>query len=72
MTRDEIENAIRDIDRLAKALTNCGAASIERRATQVLTANYCLVWSELPFESCDLLVEWEVPHPAPGSAPSDP
>ena len=62
MTKDEVEVAIREIDRHAKMLTTCGIASIERRATQVLVANYALVWSELPFESCELLVEFEVPN----------
>jgi len=62
MTRDEIENAIRSIQEHAKALTRCGVTSIERRATEILALNYCLVWAELPNESCELLVEWEIPR----------
>lgn len=62
MTRDEIEDAIRSIQQHAKDLTRCGETSIERRAAEILAINYCLVWAELPAESCDLLVEWEIPR----------
>lgn len=66
MNREEIEEAIRTIQERAKALTQCGSTSIERRAAEILAVNYCLVWAELPFEACELLVEWEIPR-TPGA-----
>lgn len=70
MNRQEIDEAVRLLHEQAKRLTRCGEPNVERRATEILAMSYCLIWSELPFEALDLLVEWETPNPPAGTVTS--
>lgn len=70
MSPEEIDEAVRFLHEQAKRLTQCGQANVERRATEILAMSYCLVWSELPLEALDLLVEGEKPNPVTGRATS--
>lgn len=59
MDRPECERRIRDIYENAKALARCGEPAIEARAAEILAMSHALVWAEMPFESINVLVEYE-------------
>jgi hypothetical protein len=59
MDRAEIEKRIREIYENAKALARCGEPAIESRASEILAMSHALVWAEIPFESINVLLEYE-------------